>query len=640
MQQIFLSIIFSFQFVCIFAQIKPIRSNLPVSKEQTPEKVNPITKSLPGIHFQKNDFRYLSKLDFAYNSHDPDCKSASCYFWEYSTSITKYASPSFGTKDWKESLMWRKIPKEAAYGRYEISFYPFSEDNSAIIQSGIIETKGIDSVFFDIDYKAPPIMPSVSPFPKAANSRSDKPTVFTNIVSNKISKIPIRNTKPTFESATNSGVIYQKMIDGYERNYYIRMVALNSKKAEINNTSTEVIINAHLAKEWKYTPPPDAGPRIFDDYTITKLEYIPAHFGLDQYRGCVTVTGYNESAFGSSQFGSDFANSFKNAYPIGSKICPTPPEDKAWYEKAFNTATDIIKKTINGAADYYNKTKTYLKDKFKEFNCNADGTIAIVNPTSKLQQMAGPEVCEQLSGAAFDYGMAAVGLPPTIPNVDDLTKMAEGQIVDLALDKLEEETGVPVPDELKDKIKKEFHDKMDEQYKAGTIDAGFLRVKPHHYSMFETAYLRIEVTRTGNSFSKKAIAGFSISNFCERPGTYCETCNTTNPKHIAAYNLYEDTYTQVPFLANVGDKKTLIVVLKPKESWLHHGNSIYEDNSGIINRIDYSPPKGIYYTPVISNNYESITNSTGWKLLFTKTTINFKVGLKTTAGLNTTFYNK
>ena len=173
-----------------------------------------------------------------------------------------------------------------------------------------------------------------------------------------------------------------------------------------------------------------------------------------------------------------FEENFQAAFPIGTVLCPEPPKEKAWYEKAFNGTTGFITKTFDGAANFYNDSKNYLKEKFKEYNCHADGTITVINPVSKLQELAGPDVCETLSGAAFDYGMAAVGIPPSLPTTDDLTKMAEGQIVDLACDKIELETGVPLPDEARQSIQKGFHDQIQSASNKGIVNAGIFNTKP------------------------------------------------------------------------------------------------------------------------------------------------------------------
>ena len=608
---------------------------IPTRKTLSPiKRINqpaPPATNLVITDISKGYLKNLSKLNFAEHQCDPDCHSSTCCKWVYTNSATKYISKK-EPKNWKESLMWRNIPKGAAYGRYEISLYPFSKDNSAIINTGIIETKGIDSVFFKIDYKNADTMVTLKTIVRMGNrpvKMSNTDSVAIAPVNQRVKSIPAKTSLPVFESGDIIRTFYKDLYSDYERKYYIRIVALDDQKNEIANNSTEVVYNTHLAKEWKPAPPP--GPTIYDDYTITSLKYVPVHFADVAFMDCAVVTGYNDGADNNS-----FINSFKAAYPVGTIICPQPPKDKAWYEKAFDGVTGFITKGIDGAANYYNSTKKYLKDKFKEINCNANGTITVINPTTKLQQVAGPDVCETLSGAAFDYGMAAVGLPPSLPNVDDFTKLAEGQIVDLACDKMEEETGFPIPDEAREKIRKGFHDNIVAQSNKGVVNAGFLNVKPDPRGQFQTAYLEIEVTRTSNKYTKKAIAGFSIFNVCEVPNTYCEHCtNETDENHNASFRLFEDAFTQVPFLPNVGDKVKLIVVLKPQESWIHNNK-----NTGKMKQIERAPPYNEWYTPV-TPDYKGITYSSGCNLLLnSKGFIKFNLGLNNADGLNTIFYHK
>jgi hypothetical protein len=364
------------------------------------------------------------------------------------------------------------------------------------------------------------------------------------------------------------------------------------------------------------------GPTIQDDYTITNIKYVPVHFPDVRFSMCNIVTGYNMNKIDSFFGGKSMAKQFMQAYPIGTTICPKYEEDEgAWYEKAFNGITGFIEKVVNGASEFYSDTKNYIKNKIATSVCS-------IAPSDVKSE------CESVAGYAFDGAMAAAGIPPSLPNMDDLTRMAEGQIVDLACDKLEKETGVPVPDFVREEIREQFHNEVKAASDSRMVDCGFLKVKPHPEGFFRTAYLEIEVTRTGYQYKNKDIAGIGIENVCNRTDIYCESCTPTGDKNLR-FNLFERTFTEVPFLPHVGDKTTLIVVLKPQESWIQK-----DPATGKTQRVGKAYPINEWVTPV-EPTYWGAANSPGFNLLCTNSIITFDFGgMKVAEGISRTFHHQ
>ncbi len=574
-------------------------------------------------------------------------------YWEFSKNYSKEISDNPLSKNWEKNLTWRKIPAGAVYGRWEISLLPFPPGNdpgfSGIIRTGIVETKGADSVYFAINYT------------DDANMRS------RGLTQNKISTEPANQLKlrkktpvtadPTapeqraniYINQTGSNVLTaMKLLNADTRKFYIRIVPLNMAKQPMGKISNDLTVQEVKFKAWKEAAPQNY---LSSDYTITAVKYVPIHYPEAAFANCTIITSYNKkpdaskpklpSGFGLSDnevFGMSaekFEANFQASFPPGTVLCPQPPKEKAWYEKAFDGIAGFVTKSIDGAAGFYNETKSYLKDKFREINCNANLVTTVVNPVTKLQEAAGPEVCGLISEAAFDYGMAAVGIPPSLPTTDDLTQLAEGQIVELACDKMESETGVPVPDEARKIIQKEFHDKVVTQSNKGIVNCGSFNVKPHPRGQFQTAYLVIEVTRTGIASKDRGIAGFWVEDKTTR------TFNAWNPAEKKSQpvdlsiNLFEHTSTQVPFLENMGDKTTVYVVLKPQESYTWN-----DKNSGVLKQVSKSPPTGDYYTPP-TPTYEGYAHTPGFQLLSNGGSItNFSFGLKLMPGIQLSFVNK
>lgn len=622
-----------------FTQTPKVKPTLPSKvfiKDATQKpQVNVSSKAL-AVLFEN----MFSSLQFAKSrAIDPESRRNDNFYWELTTYQTHPINNNPISKNWKEKLLWRKIPSGAVYGRWEISAVPFPPGDDAsfngIIEEGIIETNGADSIFFDMDYTdfanvntdAINIKSGVFKNLKITDGRVNQPDTKPG---QRPAKTPVRDIN--FNKAFYSN--FQLKVDS-ARKFYIRIVPLDANKNAMSKFSNDIIMqeqwNKPLVKKPKIGKPP-----LSEDYVITGIKYIPVHFPEDAFYRCTVVTGYNEEFFKNYP---DMAQSFKAAYPIGAVFCPQPPKDKAWYEKVIGGVLGFIEKAINGASEYYNDTKNYFKKKFMEFNCKANGSTILINPTSEFQKIAiqkagGQNICEYLSDAVFDYGMTSVGLPPSLPNTADLTKMAEGQIVDLACDKIEMETNMSVQDDVREAIRSQVHNYIVEQSKKGTINCGFVNFKAYPAGQFQTAYLEVEVTRVSQNSNKTGVVDFSVSDKTTRNYiSYNKIAKKSESRELSC-NLFESTSASVPYLKNIGDKTTIYVVLKPQASYITS-----ENGTEVITKITADPPIGEWYTPPIPT-YEGYANTDGFQILCKgASTTKFKLGLKTANGLFCLFNN-
>jgi hypothetical protein len=571
----------------------------PTAPKVQPAK--PIVNTIKQLDSAKSVSQF-SKLHFAYKTQsEPDCKKPECFTVQYLTSNWRDITLTPGSENWNEPLVWRRIPPSALYGKFEVSLTPLPQANE-ILLSGIIDTKGRDSVAFNINY--------VEPF-KSSTRETNQMQTNQKILNN------VNQSNARFKIVDKT--VYDKINKVPDnRTFFIRIIPLDARKNPLPNISNSVTLTQTWMKLVQTKP---NAPTIYDDYTITNVKYVPVHFPNPNFWGCNIVVGYNQSEIEKFPGGKNTAQLFMQKFPIGTTICPKYEKDEgAWYEKAFKGVTGFIEKAVNGASNFYSDTKNFIKNKISTSICS-------IAPSEVKSE------CESVAGYAFDGAMVAAGIPPSLPNMDDLTKMAEGQIVDIACDKLEKETGVPVPDVVKDKIKEEFHQQVKASSDSRMVDCGFLKVKPHSEGFFKTAYLEIEVTRTGNKYKNKAIAGIGIEDVCDRNDIYCENCYPMGNKNLR-FNLFERTYTEVPFLPNVGDKTTVMVVLKPQESWIHDN-----PKTGKIEKVgkDYSINK---FTTPVEPTYEGAANSPGFNTLCNKSTITFGFGgIKVAQGVNRTFYH-
>lgn len=557
------------------------------------------------------------------------------------------------SKNWTKQLIWTHIPKHAVSGRYEISLTPFPPQYdpgfSGTLHWGIIPTHGVDSLNFNITYTDKAngqVVTRIKPVSSTTNAsryqKVEDPSNTTGSQPIAVTKIPPNLFRKKNNSSENndtkinipSGLNLNLNMDKC-RTFYIRIIPFDASGNALPVISNEITLREVIHQESSSGHFQQKAPSIADDYTITSFKYIPVRPAQSNYFGCGIVTGYL------TDMNNPLMQSLATQYPIGSLMCPKPPTDNdAWYEKAFNSTAGFIIKSIDGAADVYNDTKNYIKKKFIELNCNANLVTTVVNPVSKLQEAAGPDVCDAIAGAAFDYGMIAVGLPPSLPSSDDLKLMAEGQIIDLACDQLESETGLPVPDAAREKLRQEFHDQVSSAANQGSVNGGFVKVKPHPLGQFQTAYLEMEITRTGHSFNGKQIATFDVSAMSSGIMSVDNKANGTTSKIPLNGRLFETAWAQVPYLDHVGDKIKIYLALKPQASFV---NIVYGSSPEFIAKSATLSTQCCgnvepFYPPA---TYEGYATTWGFTTLSSSGfTTQFLTGLKTAPGVQLNFPNK
>jgi hypothetical protein len=85
----------------------------------------------------------------------------------------------------------------------------------------------------------------------------------------------------------------------------------------------------------------------------------------------------------------------------GERLCPTPYKgmgEQAWYEQLW----DALKSGLNWVSKAYNALKSMVVNAVGGLVCGGDST------------------CQAVLSAGLDIGLAAMGLPPSIPNFDQL----------------------------------------------------------------------------------------------------------------------------------------------------------------------------------------------------------------------------
>jgi hypothetical protein len=528
-----------------------------------PKKQNVITTGKRYGNYQVTD-SYIQpnlKRTVTYIGSDPDVKPP-VLVTEYHTGELKYITGKTETPQWQSDFLWHHIPANASAARFEISTLPFplTEDKDF---TGIIETRTInkvknDSIKFNIVFKQQ--TKAVQP----ANSREKINTLYNNGTS-----IQLKTSSILLDALKTYGT------------YYVRLLALDSRGAVISKAVNSIKI---VPDYINFPPPPipTSEDSLQSDYEITSVKYIQMHYPEAAFTNCIVVTGYPEPVVKQEQldyFGpmgikwkQEDVNIFKTTLPVGTIICPSPPKEKSWYEKVFNSVTDAAAWTVNGASKVYTETKDYLKSKFSEYMCNYDPAVST---NKKLLQQSGldkkqiDDGCNTATGVAFEMAMSYAGMPPSIPNFDEMCKLAKGQIVQMLIQKAVEQTGMPCDETCVELVAKELDKMIEESSKKNTQNGGFFNYKPDPRGQYRMPYVEIEITRK----RKTQKGGPLFTNLYFTPyveKTFSSTDINGKPytSTITTGDVYEKIQLPVPYLKEVEDKIKLIAILTPKTAFV------------------------------------------------------------------------
>jgi hypothetical protein len=246
-------------------------------------------------------------------------------------------------------------------------------------------------------------------------------------------------------------------------------------------------------------------------YEVKILAHKPVTFPLEHKWGCVKLL--KNPYYGNFNYVDLKASHPLAGYKPGEEYCP--PKDPQFYEKSTGdwilTGLGGWVKAYEGLAHYYDEAKNYVATKFAE-----------AAPCEMLGKKLGSD-CEdalaQLAGNAMSAGLVAVGVPPTLPDLAALGDIAEGKIVDGAVDysckAFESQGGVCTP-EMRQKLAKLYEGALDQlraeikkqgkEPDCGIKKSGLLPlpcftnypgtdVKPAAGSIYEPSAVTVRVTR-------------------------------------------------------------------------------------------------------------------------------------------------
>lgn len=184
-------------------------------------------------------------------------------------------------------------------------------------------------------------------------------------------------------------------------------------------------------------------------------------------------------------------------YKVGTKLDFTPqPEEKSWWEEAWDAISEFVSNVVELVKSVVNWVSSTF-DKIKS------GLISAVLSIIDLPEPYNSALKTALT-ALVDYGLASIGIPPSLPNFDDLANMGVDYLATVAM----EQAGVPAEDFIKEGVK-DLAEGIGEEIKTSTkgggqpnpLDWDFVKFDPDY--LYRPAYILVKIKNTYNDPTPK-----------------------------------------------------------------------------------------------------------------------------------------
>ena len=193
--------------------------------------------------------------------------------------------------------------------------------------------------------------------------------------------------------------------------------------------------------------------------------------------------------------------------PVGTIIDLTPSyreEDKSWLESAWDAVSGFFSDLTDFAAELVNWVSTAYADM-------KGGIISFVADNMPLVPDEFRDELKKAIEVMVDSGLASVGIPPSLPNFDELTNMGADYLASVAL----ESAGIPANEITKDMVK-DLGEGIAEGSKAAAESGtspnpfGWDFVRQNPDTMYRPAYIIVELKNNSDKISPTGSLTYSV----------------------------------------------------------------------------------------------------------------------------------
>ncbi len=421
----------------------------------------------------------------------------------------------------------------AAYGIWQVSSVPFQPEASfnpaCLLLTGKTSGSGTPaSPFqFDIDFSSlKPKIESVqlSPF---ENMLDQTPVFFPPFSPEKLDAsggqavtMPkwnngafglgggqpvMANFDPCAQNVTAEGIV----------TYYVRILPVaNGQPTGAPSNTVTMIYDPNGDLKITFPAPPPLPTQVYYDVEI--LNFTGVHVPEIQYQFCVVVVE-NKAPQGSPWSG----------FVPGTVLCPEV--DQGGSGDFLSDLSNAIEDAFNFISDLYNKLSDWVTDLVEKLNPLCIQANLVSEAIGEGQKEV-KDACHFIAAAAVAAAKTYAGLPPSLPNFDQLTEIGKDNLVELAAQQLEDQN-IPCPEDCKDVIRKGIDYSLEQAKKNASNssctseveEAGYKKLclpsyiitKPDPRGQPAPAVVQVQVTRrpntTGADFPEPHSCNVSIS---------------------------------------------------------------------------------------------------------------------------------
>ena len=251
-------------------------------------------------------------------------------------------------------------------------------------------------------------------------------------------------------------------------------------------------------------------------YDVKILNFTGVHVPEQNYQFCVVVVE-NKSPQGSPWAG----------YKPGTVLCPE--KDQGGSGNFLDDLSNAVEDAFNFISGLYNKLSDWVTDLVDKLNplCIQ---AKLASQAVDFGKNEVKDACHFIAVAVVTAAKTYVGLPPSLPNFDQLTEIGKDNLVELAAQQLEDK-GIPCPEECKNVIRKGIDYSLEQVKKSASNssctseaeEAGYKKLclpssiitKPDPRGQPAPAVVQVQVTRrpntTGTDFPEPHSCNVSIS---------------------------------------------------------------------------------------------------------------------------------
>ena len=339
----------------------------------------------------------------------------------------------------------------AAYGIWQVASVPFDKGASfnpaCLLLAGKAKGSGTPSSPFEFGIDFSQLKPKIetvqlSPF---ENSFSQTPVFISPFSPQKFDASPQQAVNQPKWGAGAFGLGGSPVVANFDPCalnvsaegaviYYVRIIPMDNGQS-VGNASNTVKMIYDPNSQIKITfpaPPPIPGGTYYD---VKILNFTGVHVPDLKYEFCVVVVE-NKSPQGSPWVG----------FKPGTVLCP-----ETFKGGNDNDILGAIEDAVNFISDLYTKLSdwaTELVDKLNPLCIQAK----LVSSAVKVGEKEVKDACHYIAVIAVTAAKTYVGLPPSLPNFDQLVNMGKDNLVELAAQELEA-NGVPCPEDCKKVIR-------------------------------------------------------------------------------------------------------------------------------------------------------------------------------------------